>query len=156
MKNTKEEQIVNLDIFGYEKIVEKCDILLKENIQSISEPIQDNHALTLGYPKLTVFTMKCYAMSLNELEKAINLLSTMKVRSTIMLDLYQSDGNQYISENSVKALTDDLKKNNIAYLIQRNPLFGTIYLVIKCNEFSNIKKAMNCIAANNLQAEFVG
>ena len=130
MKNVKENKNVYLCIYGSPKKVSKCRALLKENFQ---QPYED-------------------AVALKDLERAINMLKSVKANIQVMLGLHHYQNDDFIDENYMQSVSIEMQDNNIPY----NLRLSEPEVRINCNEFSNIEKAISRINAIGLQAEFVG
>ena len=125
----KENKNVYLCICGSTKKVSKCRALLKENFQ---QPYED-------------------AVALEDLEKAISLLKPVKADLSVMLDVYFQNGED-ADENFMQSVAIGMKENKIPYQLK----LKENGVLISCNEFSNIEKAIKAIEAISLQAKFVG
>lgn len=125
----KENKNVYLCIYGSTKKVSKCRALLKENFQ---QPYED-------------------AVALEDLEKAISLLKPVKADLSVMIDVYFQNGED-ADESFMQSVAFGMKESGIPYQLK----LKENGVLISCNEFSNIEKAIKAIEAVSLKAELVG
>ena len=125
----KENKNVYLCIYGSTKKVSKCRALLKENFQQSYED----------------------AVALEDLEKAISLLKPVKADLSVMIDEYFQNGED-ADESFMQSVAFGMKESGIPYQLK----LKENSVLISCNEFSNIEKAIKAIEAVSLKAELVG
>ena len=125
----KENKNVYLCIYGSTKKVSKCRALLKENFQQSYED----------------------AVALEDLEKAISLLKPVKADLSVMIDVYFQNGED-ADESFMQSVAFGMKESGIPYQLK----LKENSVLISCNEFSNIEKAIKAIEAVSLKAELVG